>query len=80
MFYNVELGKLVFCKTSNSKMIDGDYTYFTYISDNYTRKHSDYLHFKVDAENYKYITYDELEPNIKIFAENYLMNLIIEKI
>ncbi len=69
MFYSVVLEKLIFCKTSTSMMIDGDYTYFTYMSNNYTEKHRDYLHFKVDAENYKYITYDELEPNIRIFAE-----------
>lgn len=81
MFYSIELGELLFCKSNEgNSLIDGNFWYYTFISYNTTRIHKECLYFKIDAEMYNYADCDVIKPDLKIFAENYLLNLIIENI
>lgn len=81
MFYSIELGELLFCKSNEShRFIDGDFWFYTFISHDRTRIHKYGMYFKVDTNMYNYVEYDDIKPDLKIFAENYLLNLIIENI
>lgn len=81
MFYSIELGELLFCKSNESNsFIDGNFWFYTFISHDRTRIHKYGMYFKVDTNMYNYVEFDDIKPDLKIFAENYLLNLIIENI